>query len=125
MFENLLSVLRTDLEAREQHLLSANSSFSSSTAISATAAAPPTTEARVHSNPSLASQSSDGKPPKVKEMADRQADYGLVWIMYMRFGKRAEGLKAMRSIFAKARKDRLIPWTVYEAAGTLTVDCTR
>lgn len=38
--------------------------------------------------------------------------------MYMRFARRAEGLKPARSVFGKARKDKWISWEVYEAAGT-------
>ena len=35
----------------------------------------------------------------------------------MRFGRRSEGVKSLRSIFGKARRDRWIPWEVYEASG--------
>ena len=35
----------------------------------------------------------------------------------MRFGRRSEGVKSVRGIFAKARKCRWIPWEVYEAGG--------
>jgi cleavage stimulation factor subunit 3 len=37
--------------------------------------------------------------------------------MYMRFARRAEGVKSSRMAFGKARKDRWAPWEVYEAAG--------
>ena len=52
------------------------------------------------------------------ELAERRAEYGLAYIVYMRFGRRAEGIKASRAIFGKARRDRWSPWQVYEAAGT-------
>ena len=35
----------------------------------------------------------------------------------MRFGRRSEGVKSLRGIFFKARRDRWIPWEVYEASG--------
>ena len=38
-------------------------------------------------------------------------------VMYMRFGRRSEGVKSFRGIFGKARRDRWIPWEVYEASG--------
>lgn len=56
--------------------------------------------------------------PAQSELAERRAEYGLAYIIYMRFGRRAEGIKASRAIFGKARRDRWSPWQVYEAAGT-------
>jgi cleavage stimulation factor subunit 3 len=63
------------------------------------------------------SSNSDDKPPRSRELAERRTEYGLVWIMYMRFARRAETLASTRAVFAKARKDRWTPWEVYEAAG--------
>ena len=63
------------------------------------------------------SSSSDDKPPRSRELAERRTEYGLAWIMYMRFARRAETLASTRAVFAKARKDRWTPWEVYEAAG--------
>lgn len=57
------------------------------------------------------------EPQKKTEVQKHRTEYGLAWIMYMRFGMRAEGVKPSRTIFAKARKDRWTPWEVYEAAG--------
>ena len=37
--------------------------------------------------------------------------------MYIRFALRAEGVDASRAAFAKARKDKLTTWEVFEAAG--------
>jgi cleavage stimulation factor subunit 3 len=71
-------------------------------------------------NSSFATQASDEKPPRSKELAERRTEYGVVWIMYMRFGRRAEGLQSSRTIFGRARKDRWTPWEVYEAAGKAT-----
>ena len=52
-----------------------------------------------------------------KELDAHKKELGVVWIMLMRFSRRAEGLRPARSIFAKARKDKYCPWEVYEAAG--------
>ncbi|EEB92558.1 hypothetical protein MPER_08912, partial [Moniliophthora perniciosa FA553] len=47
-------------------------------------------------------------------------EFGVVYIMYMRFARRAQGLEAARSVFTKARKDVLLtPWPVYEAAAMM------
>ncbi len=67
---------------------------------------------------SFSSNSSDDRPKQqTTETAETATEYGLVWIMYMRFAMRSEGVKPSRAIFAKARKDRRTPWEVYEAAG--------
>ena len=62
-------------------------------------------------------QSSDDKPPKNKELTDKRTDYGNVWIVYIRFARRAESLQSARTLFGEARRDRLTPWEVYEAEG--------
>ena len=59
----------------------------------------------------------DVKPAKDQELRDRRTEYGVAWIVYMRFARRAEGVKSARAVFGKARKDRWTPWEVYEAAG--------
>lgn len=68
-------------------------------------------------NSSFNTQVSEDKPPQVSELVERRKEYGVVYIMYMRFGRRAEGVKSSRAIFARARKDRWVNWEVYEAAG--------
>lgn len=55
-----------------------------------------------------------------KELDGMKGELGVVWIMLMRFARRAEGLRPARGIFTKARKDKYCPWSVYEAAGTMT-----
>jgi cleavage stimulation factor subunit 3 len=131
-FEKFIAVLRSNLEALESKINSATSSFSSTGSTTTNAAwnpntnvstsVAPTTEAGVHSNnSSFATQSADEKPPKSKELAERRTEYGLVWIVYMRFGRRAEGIKSSRAIFAKARKCRWTPWEVFEAAGETNI----
>ncbi|KAK7450527.1 mRNA 3'-end-processing protein rna14 [Stygiomarasmius scandens] len=54
-----------------------------------------------------------------EELKDRVKEYNLVWIMYMRFGRRAEGIKSSRAIFGKARKGRYISWDMFEAAALM------
>lgn len=67
---------------------------------------------------SFNTQTTKPSTPAQSELAERRAEYGLAYIVYMRFGRRAEGIKASRAIFGKARRDRWSPWQVYEAAGT-------
>lgn len=106
-FAKFLDVLRADLEelevsvssddepvpAANSGLRSYNSSFSSSQG------------------------SDDGPHTKSKELKNRRTEYGIAWIVYMRFARRAETHRAARDIFGKARKDKWTPWEVYEAAG--------
>lgn len=68
-------------------------------------------------NTSFGSQSSDERSPKPTELQERRTEYGLAYIFYMRFARRAEGLQALRKVFGKARKDKWAPWEVYEASG--------
>lgn len=128
-YDKFIEVLRADLEALESRIKSANSSFESTSSSSTVPAngsdiSMPTitvtglTESGIHSNnSSFNTQSSDEKPPKSKEFTERTTEYGLVWIMYMRAARRVASQQAARSIFSKGRKDRLLPWEVYEAAG--------
>lgn len=72
---------------------------------------------------SFGSQSSGNKPPKTSELQDARKVYGVAYVMYMRFARRAEGLQALRKVFAKARKDRWAPWEVYEASAMMEFHC--
>ncbi|KAF8520032.1 hypothetical protein BU17DRAFT_89425 [Hysterangium stoloniferum] len=60
-----------------------------------------------------------------KEFAKRRTELCIAWITYMRFARRAEGLKPARAVFGKARKDKWIGWEVYEAAATLEYHFTK
>lgn len=126
IFERLIKNLHKQLDDLEARIGSRNSSF-------ATDGKPQpinangngngiTTEAGIHSNnSSFETQNSDDKPSKSEEIAERRTEFGLVWIVYMRFARRAESLKSSRGVFGKSRKDRWTPWEVYEAAGTSTL----
>lgn len=129
-YDKFIEILRADLEALESRIKSANSSFESTTSNNTvpangsntgvpSVAATGLTEAGIHSNnSSFNTQSSDEKPPKSKELTERTTEYGLVWIMYMRAARRVASQQAARSIFTRGRKDRWLPWEVYEAAGS-------
>lgn len=69
-----------------------------------------------------------------KDVEDVKKAIGVVWVMYMRFARRAEvspylgyrgaqtdgqGLKAARAVFGKSRKSGNITWHVFEASGRL------
>ncbi|KZT74626.1 Suf-domain-containing protein [Daedalea quercina L-15889] len=121
-FEKFLEVLKKELDAAESRISSANSSFSSNIPQSQK------TEPGDNVQPDLGIQSqgssfstekSDDKPPKNKELTERRTEYGIAWVSYMRFARRAEGLKPSRSVFGKARKERWTPWEVYEAAALM------
>ncbi|EAU82402.2 mRNA 3'-end-processing protein RNA14 [Coprinopsis cinerea okayama7 len=112
-YEKLLSVLVKELEALEKSTANANTNGTQQNG----------------SNPnntndtSFNSQSSDDKPPKNSELQEKRTEYGLVYIMYMRFARRTEGLAALRRVFAKARRDRFSPWEVYEACALMEYHC--
>ena len=132
-FKKFLGILRQGLDETEQAINVANSSFTSN----GTASTLPTSSADTSSmigtqagiqsqNSSFSTQSSsDEKPSKSKELADRRTEYGIAWIIYMRFARRAETLQSARNVFGQARKDTWTPWEVYEAAGTSQGPCTR
>ncbi|KAG6884913.1 hypothetical protein C0993_007280 [Termitomyces sp. T159_Od127] len=73
---------------------------------------------------SFNSQQSDEKLRRPSELAERQSEYGLAYNTYMRFGRRAEGIKSSRAIFGRARKDRWTPWEVYESAALMEYHCS-
>ncbi|RDB20367.1 mRNA 3'-end-processing protein RNA14 [Hypsizygus marmoreus] len=128
-YDKFLSALRADLEVLEARTKATEASFTSNgsaaPAIGGVVAPTGITEAGTSSqNSSFNTQSSDEKPPKSSELAERRTEYGLAYIVYMRFGRRAEGVKSSRAIFGKARKDRWAPWEVYEAAALMEYHCS-
>ena len=124
-YDKFLNLLRVQIENLEQSMTSSNASLPSTNGptngsgngiINNNTSA--TTEAGIQStNSSFNTQASDEKPSKHTELQRLRTEYGVAWIMYMRFGRRAEGVKSLRGIFGKARRDRWIPWEVYEASG--------
>ena len=122
VFDKFLEVLRRDLEALETRISSAGSSNSNLAINDSQADTTLPNEGGTQSNSgSFQTQPADDRPPKSKELADRRTEYGLVWTMYMRFARRAEGLKSFRAVFAKARRDRWTPWQIYESAGAYLI----
>ena len=124
VFAKFLKVLSKDLEALEAKVNSANSASGSIDSQQGSPKDNPAmvvTPAGVQSqNSSFNTQSSDDRPPKNKELTDKRTDYGNVWIVYIRFARRAEGLQSARTLFGRARRDRLSPWEVHEAEGALS-----
>lgn len=115
LFERFLEALRRDLDAHEARIVpSATSSTVSTGAMDAPSSQ--STEI-IPANASFTTQT-DEKPLQCKELAEKRQEYGLAWTVYMRFARRAEGLKSARSVFAQARRDKWTPWEVYESAGT-------
>lgn len=132
-FKKFLDVLGAKLDAIESGLLSAAISFSSQVlsgaGLDASAVhAEMTSGAFQQSQGSPSnSQSSDGsdQPKKSKDLNDRKNEYGLAWIVYIRFARRAEGVQSARAVFGKARKSKWTPWEVYEAAALMEYHCSK
>lgn len=130
-YEKFLEILRKDLEALETKLNSGNSSsnsIGSQQKEQAMVVDPPSSQSQngvPSQNSSFNTQASDDKPPKNKELTDRRTDYGIAWTMYIRFARRAEGLKSARNVFGKARRDRWTPWEVHEAEGAVAHQYTQ
>ena len=61
--------------------------------------------------------------PQARMLTEKRQEFGVVYIMYMRFAMRHEGLDAFRAVFAKARKEKWTPWIVFEAAGECCYLC--
>ncbi|KAJ3999710.1 hypothetical protein F5050DRAFT_880660 [Lentinula boryana] len=59
------------------------------------------------------------------DFEDRKKEYALTYIMYMRFARRAEGVKASRTLFGKARRDKYASWEVYEAGALMEYHTTQ
>jgi cleavage stimulation factor subunit 3 len=111
-YDKFLGVLRTDLETLE-----ASQKSSSSQGSDAANGSPPQATQGTQSQPNSQSTEGDEDRPKSPELLIRKSEYSLVWIMYMRFARRAENIKASRAVFTRARKDPWVTWEVYEAAG--------
>ena len=124
-FEKFLEILRKDLEALEIRLNASTSSTSSLSSQPSVGDVSQPQNGALATNASFTTQSStEDKPPKNKELTDKRTDYGIAWIMYIRFARRAESLKSARNVFGKARRDRWTPWEVHEAEGP-SASCAR
>ncbi|KAH9483272.1 mRNA 3'-end-processing protein RNA14 [Psilocybe cubensis] len=126
-YEKFLGILRTNLDRLEE--TSKADAAANGSQSNGTNAPPPTAPAIIPEPPSNVSSfssqgSQDDKPPKTTELQKHRTEYGLAWIMYMRFGMRAEGVKGSRTIFGKARRDRWSPWEIYEAAALTEYHCS-
>ncbi|KAG6856078.1 hypothetical protein H0H87_007608, partial [Tephrocybe sp. NHM501043] len=124
-FDRLLSVLRVKLDELETRLAAEEAQKEAQNVNNPDIQA--VVEQGVQPQPQQSNGSSgsdENKSRKSSELSERRTEYGLVWIMYMRFGRRAEGIKASRAIFSKARKDRWTPWEVWEAAALMEYHCS-
>lgn len=129
-YDNLLKVLRAELEILETKIRSADSSLDS-IGSNETLPPPPPPPAQnglsvtpslaivaFNANASFATQPADDRPPKVKPFTERRSQYGVVYTMYIRAARRMESEAAGRDVFKKVRADRYAPWETYEADGT-------
>ena len=53
------------------------------------------------------------------------ATFSQAYIQYMKFARRAEGIKAARAVFKKAREDERIRYHVFVAAALMEYYCTK
>ncbi|KAG5641047.1 hypothetical protein DXG03_006292 [Asterophora parasitica] len=122
-FDRFIGVLRSNLETLEAQTKAAEGSVTANGGgpNASNGSGEPGTQS---TNTSFNSQASEDKPPKSSELSERRTEYGLAYIVYMRFGRRAEGVKSSRAVFGKARKDRWAPWEVYEAAALMEYHCS-
>lgn len=123
-YDRFLSALRTELETMEKAMPASVNANGTANPSAANGGAGDTTmvdSTLPGASTSQQSQFSHDDNRDSRELAEKRSEYGVAWVMYMRFGRRAEGVKSSRAIFGKARKDRWTPWEVYEAAGVYRV----
>ncbi|KAL5508671.1 RNA14 [Sanghuangporus vaninii] len=80
---------------------------------------PPSSGLNKEPSISTTTSSSSEDSSLATQLRERKQEYGLVYIMYIRFAMRAEGLEASRLVFQRARKDKYAPWEVFEAAALM------
>ncbi|KAI0301886.1 hypothetical protein B0F90DRAFT_1716130 [Multifurca ochricompacta] len=122
VFERFLEALRRDLDAHEARI--APSATSSTMSTGATEVPGSQGTEVILANASFTTQT-DEKPLQSKELSEKRQEYGLAWTVYMRFARRAEGLKSARAVFAQARRDKWTPWEVYESAAIAEYHLTK
>lgn len=108
-FEGLINALQLQLDTLDNSI--------KEEVAAAKAAAPPLDFMAPPEDPSAPSEADNILARRTPELNELRSELGVVWIMYMRFARRSEGLKPARTIFGKARKDKHVFWNVYEAAG--------
>lgn len=116
LYANLLTLLREDLEATEARI-NAEPFSSQESQTSQSAVFDP--NGSIATQPANTSESDVRAPghKRSQELADKLNEYGSVYVVYMRFARRADGEEGARAVFKKARVDKWVPWEVYEAAG--------
>jgi cleavage stimulation factor subunit 3 len=129
-FEAFLAILRADLDdlkARVDATAAAAAANASAANADTTLTTEPNTSGVVNTtiNSQASMTSTADEESKRRELAEKRTEYGLVYIMYMRFSRRAEGQAAWRLIFRKARMDTWTPWEVYEAAALMEYHCSK
>ena len=67
-------------------------------------------------------QLADAVRPELDEWRDGVAQ---IWIKYMQFVRRAEGIRPTRQVFGRARKSPYCTWPVYEANALLEYHCAQ
>lgn len=60
--------------------------------------------------------------PRIESLKEEAS---LVWIKWMHFVRRTEGLRPTRAVFSKARKSPHCTWQVYEASALMEYHCSK
>lgn len=71
---------------------------------------------RIQERESIRAAITESKAEELNELKRLTAN---VWIMQMRFARRAEGVQAARAVFSRARKSAHTTWQVFEASAML------
>ncbi|KAJ7083098.1 Suf-domain-containing protein [Mycena belliarum] len=91
--------------------------------LSAAASEATTAEATTDANGAENSSASTTSNPGQDELDDHKKRFTNAWINYMRFARRAEGHKAYRDVFSKARREEYLGWEAFEAAALTEYRC--
>jgi cleavage stimulation factor subunit 3 len=122
LYMAFLTKLEVELEEVEARTASADSSIAPdpNVTVNESSASLAPNQSQISSQGSQSSQVVV-EDKKTKELTDRKAEYGVVWIRYMRFARRASGALAGRDVFKKARQSKWLPWEVFDAAGKSSI----
>jgi cleavage stimulation factor subunit 3 len=123
LYANFLTALRDDLEKTEARIpVEAPADTSNTSDNQQNSNAFDTTIATQPANDEPNGNANSSPRKMNQELREKKSEYGLVYIMHMRFARRAEGNEGARAVFKKARVDKWVPWEVYEASGQSSFD---
>lgn len=138
VFEALLSHTHSQIEALESELEASLSSIDASAAAARTrvlaakrdAGDADELEGEEREEERKLEEARDGEKealrttmkPRIESLKEEAS---LVWIRWMHFVRRTEGLRPTRAIFSKARRSPHITWQIYEASALMEYHCSK